>query len=356
MAGRPARAAACCCSRTSASTPRRRRTTPPSPRGLIARHGRHRLRERRLRHRPPRPRLHGGRLAAREDVGGGAPHGEGAAATWAWPWRRPSGPSWPCSAGPRSPTRSRSSRACCRAWTRCSIGGGMAYTFFRAQGLRHRQEPGGGGQGRPGEGAARRRRKGKIRLPVGPRGGRGLQGGRRAPDAAASTEIPEGWMGLDIGPATATAFARGDARREDRLLERAHGRLRDEAVRRGHAGRGPGPGRQQGHHASWAAATAWPRSRRWAWPTRSTTSPPAAGPRSSSWRRAAARRRLPGGRALRPMRRPLIAGNWKMHRTVARGRRAGRATIRAGLERGRPTVDVVIAPPFTALARGGARS
>ena len=41
---------------------------------------------------------------------------------------------------------------------------------------------------------------GKIRLPARPRGGGRVQGGRRAQGAARSSEIPDGWMGLDIGP------------------------------------------------------------------------------------------------------------------------------------------------------------
>ena len=54
--------ARCCCSRTSASTPRRRRTTRRSPRPLAAYCGP--LRERRVRHGPPRPRQHGRRREA----------------------------------------------------------------------------------------------------------------------------------------------------------------------------------------------------------------------------------------------------------------------------------------------------
>ena len=68
------RKATCCCWRTSASTPRRRPTTrvrPPAgqPGG--------RLRQRRLRHRPPRPRLHRGR-GPPPPGGRRRPDGEGA--------------------------------------------------------------------------------------------------------------------------------------------------------------------------------------------------------------------------------------------------------------------------------------
>jgi triosephosphate isomerase len=46
------------------------------------------------------------------------------------------------------------------------------------------------------------------------------------------------------------------------------------------------------------------------------------------------------------MRKPLIAGNWKMYRTTAAARELARA-VRDGAE---GDVEVVIAPPFTALA------
>jgi len=46
-------------------------------------------------------------------------------------------------------------------------------------------------------------------------------------------------------------------------------------------------------------------------------------------------------------RRPLIAGNWKMHKVVAEARRLVRELLSQDLPAG---VDVVVAPPFTALA------
>jgi len=49
-------------------------------------------------------------------------------------------------------------------------------------------------------------------------------------------------------------------------------------------------------------------------------------------------------------RRPLIAGNWKMHKTVAEARRFARELAECRLPDG---VDVVVAPPFTALAAVG---
>ena len=49
-----------------------------------------------------------------------------------------------------------------------------------------------------------------------------------------------------------------------------------------------------------------------------------------------------------PERLPLIAGNWKMHKTRTEARELARQ-IRRGLEPGR-RVEVVLAPPYTALA------
>ena len=51
-------------------------------------------------------------------------------------------------------------------------------------------------------------------------------------------------------------------------------------------------------------------------------------------------------------RKPLIAGNWKCFKTVAEGRQLVRE-LRNGAE-GISDVDIVVAPPFTALAAVGA--
>jgi triosephosphate isomerase len=48
------------------------------------------------------------------------------------------------------------------------------------------------------------------------------------------------------------------------------------------------------------------------------------------------------------MRRPLIAGNWKMHKTLGEAV-ALVGELRAGLAPNPPEVDVLVAPPFTAL-------
>ena len=53
-------------------------------------------------------------------------------------------------------------------------------------------------------------------------------------------EVPEGWMGLDIGPATAARYAERDRARGHGLLERPDGRVRARAVRGRHARGGRG--------------------------------------------------------------------------------------------------------------------
>ncbi len=55
-------------------------------------------------------------------------------------------------------------------------------------------------------------------------------------------ELPEGWLGLDIGPESRRLFAESHRGRQDGLLERADGRLRVAPVRRGHEGRRRGCG------------------------------------------------------------------------------------------------------------------
>ena len=52
------------------------------------------------------------------------------------------------------------------------------------------------------------------------------------------------------------------------------------------------------------------------------------------------------------MRRYVMAGNWKMHKTVAEAIELAKA-IRAGLESQPPDLDVVLCPPFTALQAVG---
>ncbi len=85
------------------------------------------------------------------------------------------------------------------------VGGGMAYTFFRAQGLAIGKSLVEADKVEMARGLLDRG-KGKIRLPTDH-----VVAAEFRADAASKTlpvnEIPEGWMGLDIGPATAKAFA-----------------------------------------------------------------------------------------------------------------------------------------------------
>jgi hypothetical protein len=99
------------------------------------------------------------------------------------------------------------------------------------------------------------------------------------------SEVPEGWMGLDIGPATAKAFA--DEAGKAIVSGRAHGFSR--------WSRSPGPGianpTSGQARRSWAAGTAWPRSREWASRARSTRLDGRRGfARVPGWRSAAGRR------------------------------------------------------------------
>ena len=94
------------------------------------------------------------------------------------------------------------------------VGGGMAYTFFRAQGLAT-------GKSLVEEdkvglaGSLLEKAQGKIHLPVDH-----VVASAFKEDADRKTlpvaEVPEGWMGLDIGPATALAF--GEEIRKAKLV------------------------------------------------------------------------------------------------------------------------------------------
>ena len=143
------------------------------------------------------------------------------------------------------------------------IGGAMAYTFLKAQGVEV-------GKSRVEEDKlelARQileraaARKVDLLLPVDHVcGTEPKETAKRVVvnDRAIPTEL----MGLDIGPKTLDALPPAHPRREDGLLERAHGPLRAEAVRRGHVRRRPGDGRQPRPSRWSAAATAPRRSRR----------------------------------------------------------------------------------------------
>ena len=71
----------------------------------------------------------------------------------------------------------------------------------------------------------------------------------------AADAIPDGWMGLDIGPGTVADYSRAAPASAHRLLERADGRLRARAVRARHARGGRGRRGVRRRVRSSAAAT-----------------------------------------------------------------------------------------------------
>ena len=73
-------------------------------------------------------------------------------------------------------------------------------------------------------------------------------------------DVPDGWMGLDVGPETARRLRARDRGRRNRLLERPDGRVRAGAVRRRHARGRRGGGRRR-RARPWSAAATPPR--RW---------------------------------------------------------------------------------------------
>ena len=157
------------------------------------------------------------------------------------------------------------------------IGGAMCFSFFRAQGIST-------GDSLVEEEGVELARKSlekaessrcRLMLPVDLVLGRSFDEDteRREQDGV---EVPDGWMGLDIGPRTAAAYAEEIVTRRHRLLERPDGRLR--ARRRSltaHA-RSPRPSPRRRAPPWSAAATPARRSLSSDSPTGSTTCRPAA--------------------------------------------------------------------------------
>ena len=153
-------------------------------------------------------------------------------------------------------------------------------------------------------------------------------------------EIPDGWLGLDIGPATAEAFGAIVARRADDLLERPDGRLRVAAVSRPAPARSPRPSPPPTRTPSSAAATRCGRFRSSGSPIASPGSRRAAARRSSCWR---ARSSPAWQRSRRHEMAKLMAGNWKMFK--------GPVETLAFFDafEAPDGVDVVLCPPFCLL-------
>src|SRR3954470_18080253 len=107
--------------------------------------------------------------------------------------------------------------------------------------------------------------------------------------------------------------------------------------------RSPRRSRRRRATRSWAAETRLPRCISSAWPTRSTGSRPEAGRRSSLWRAGSS----PAWRRCRmPERTPILAANWKMHKTVEETESFLADFLPSVPESG---PEVVICPPFLSL-------
>ncbi len=160
------------------------------------------------------------------------------------------------------------------------IGGAMAYTFLKAQG-----QPTGKSLVEDDKVDLARdllaKFGAKLMLPVDHVVVSEMKEG--APNEVVET-IPDGKIGVDIGPEDHRRILESDRRRQDRDLERPDGHLREAAVRQGHGGAGARPWRNPARFRWWAAAIRKRPSKPPGSPTRSRTSPRAAARRSSSWR------------------------------------------------------------------------
>ena len=225
----------CCSRRTCGSTPAKRRTIPRSRKACRPRG---RLRQRRVRRRPPRPRVRRRACRARRRKGAGLLLEKEVREL-----SRLLEPERPFAAilggARRSPARSTRCELSRGARTSLLIGGGMANHFVRALGLSV-----GTSLPRGGQGPCRARDPGLLqgarkddRAAFGLRR-REVSGRRRARAATVGiTKIPADVMALDVGQTDARAVRAPPRSGADDLLERAYGRLREAAIRPGHAAR-----------------------------------------------------------------------------------------------------------------------
>ena len=126
------------------------------------------------------------------------------------------------------------------------IGGAMAFPFLSVQGHSIGDSLCADEDLEPGARAARARQRTSCACPSTSSSAEAFDADteRRELDGV---DVPDGWMGLDVGPRTADGLRRGDRRRRHGVLERPDGRLRARAVRGRHArGRG-GRGGRAGH-------------------------------------------------------------------------------------------------------------
>ena len=253
--------ATCCCSRTCASTPGETANDPEFAAALAQLADVYV--ERRLRRRAPRARLHRGRRAP------AAGRRRAAAAARAGGARRPAGRA-------RAPVRrdrrrrqggrqDRRARDARRARRRdpdrrrdgLHVRGGRRPRDRRLAAR---------GRGGPGRGAARARglRGARLRARAAGRRRRGprVLGRHRGRRCSRSRWIQPGWMGLDIGPQTAAAYAQRIADGAHGLLERPDGRVRARARSPPARARWPRPSPPAPATPSSAAATRSRPSRR----------------------------------------------------------------------------------------------
>ena len=155
-------------------------------------------------------------------------------------------------------------------------------------------------------------------------------------------DVPDGWMGLDIGPRHRGALRRRGEGRRHGVLERPDGRVRARAVRGRDARRGRGGRRDRGDDGR--------RRRRLRGRARAVR-PRRHGRPPLDRRRRLARADRGQGAARRGgavmSRTPFICGNWKMNKTIAEAE----AFIAALLPRlsDADGVDVGVCPPYLSL-------
>ena len=158
------------------------------------------------------------------------------------------------------------------------IGGAMCFPFFKAQGhavgasLCEEEDVEPALEGRWASE--------KLELPIDLVVGREFNADTEVQELD-GVDVPDGWMGLDVGPRTADALRRDDRRGRHGVLERPDGRVRARAVRGGHEGRRRGGGRQRRDDRRRRRRLGRGAGRSSGSPTASRTSRPAAARRSS---------------------------------------------------------------------------
>ncbi len=223
------------------------------------------------------------------------------------------------------------------------VGGAMCFPFFSAQG--HAV----GDSLCEAEGIDPARRvlaaaADQLRLPTDLVAGRAFKADTETRDID-GVDVPDGWMGLDVGTGTSSGVRGRDRRGGHGLLERAHGRVRARAVRRRHA-----RGRRGGRRDAGDDGRRRRRQRGGAGEVRPRR--PRRPPLDRRWRVARADRgqdaaRSGGPLVMTPSRTPFIAGNWKMYKTVAEAEEYVQALLpRVSSAEG---VEIAVCTPFTAL-------